>query len=433
MGKIKRLKLSKQQRTKDQSLTHQIIQDETAKPTTRTKERKRHDVHEKYVESNLSEKILRQAREQQEELEETVGLEPAPKTSSAIFKPSTAGKAGSDAEGDIYEDQEEPGEDANEFYEPINISEEDEQALEMFMTKDAPARKSLQEILRGRLSEKKTELETAVSEPASLIVQKLHPELIELYQGVRDVLKKYRSGKLPKAFKVIPKMPNWEQVLYVTEPENWSAAAMFQATRLFASNLKDRLAQRFYFLVLLPRIRDDIAEYKRLNFHLYQALRKSLFKPGAFFKGFLLPLCESGTCTLREAVIVSSVMAKNSIPMLHSAAAIMKIAEMNYTGANSVFLRTLLDKKYALPCPVIDATVYHFIRFMSEKRKLPVLWHQSLLTFVQRYKEDLASEQKEGLIELTSHQYHYQLSPEIRRELINAKSRDIEQAIPMEE
>ena len=52
------------------------------------------------------------------------------------------------------------------------------------------------------------------------------------------------------------------------------------------------MAQRFYNLVLLPRIRDDIDEYKRLNFHLYQALRKAIFKPAAFFKGIILPLCE---------------------------------------------------------------------------------------------------------------------------------------------
>jgi hypothetical protein len=64
------------------------------------------------------------------------------------------------------------------------------------------------------------------------------------------------------------------------------------ATRIFASNLKEKMAQRFYNLVLLPRVRDDITEYKRLNFHLYQALRKALFKPGAFMKGILLPLCE---------------------------------------------------------------------------------------------------------------------------------------------
>lgn len=49
---------------------------------------------------------------------------------------------------------------------------------------------------------------------------------------------------------------------------------------------------RYFNLVLLPRIQDDIAEYKRLNFHLYMAIRKALFKPAAFFKGVLLPLCE---------------------------------------------------------------------------------------------------------------------------------------------
>ncbi len=68
------------------------------------------------------------------------------------------------------------------------------------------------------------------------------------------------------------------------------------------------------------------------------ALKKALFKPAGFFKGILLPLCESGTCNLREAVIISSVIAKMSIPMLHSSAALLKIAEMDYTGANSIFL-----------------------------------------------------------------------------------------------
>jgi len=67
---------------------------------------------------------------------------------------------------------------------------------------------------------------------------------------------------------------------------------MYQATRIFASNLKEKMAQRFFNLVLLPRVRDDIDEYKKLNFHLYQALRKALFKPAAFMKGFIIPLCE---------------------------------------------------------------------------------------------------------------------------------------------
>lgn len=71
---------------------------------------------------------------------------------------------------------------------------------------------------------------------------------------------------------------------------------------------------------------------------------------------------QSGTCTLREAIIIGSVIAKNSIPMLHSAAAILKLAEMDYNGATSIFLRIFFDKKYALPFRVIDAVVFHFLR-----------------------------------------------------------------------
>lgn len=82
---------------------------------------------------------------------------------------------------------------------------------------------------------------------------------------------------------------------FVLEPTSWSAAAMYQGIRIFASNLKENMAQRFYNLVLLPRVRDDIDEYKKLNFHLYQALKKALFKPGAFMKGILIPLCEVST------------------------------------------------------------------------------------------------------------------------------------------
>ncbi|CAH3194277.1 unnamed protein product [Porites evermanni] len=247
-----------------------------------------------------------------------------------------------------------------------------------------------------------------------------------MLHSVGQILAKYRSGKLPKAFKVIPSLANWEDVLYLTEPDNWSAAAMFQATRTFVSNLNVKMAQRFFNLVLLPRVRDDITEYKRLNYHLYMSLKKALFKPAAFFKGVLLPLCESRTCTLREAIIMGSLISKTSIPVLHASAAMLKIAEMDYSGANSIFLRHFFDKKYALPYRVIDAVVYHFLRFLSDQRSLPVLWHQSLLTFVQRYKEDISTEQKDALMELCRVHVHAQITAEVRRELIHSKSREEE-------
>lgn len=333
-----------------------------------------------------------------------------------------------------FDDSDKEDEDAEEedtlepdtYFENIEIKEEDEKAMELFMSSNPGPRRTLADIIMEKITEKQTELDTHFSDAGTLQVQDLDPRVLQMYEGVRDVLRKYRSGKLPKAFKIIPNLCNWEQILYITDPPSWSAAAMYQATRIFASNLKDNMAQRFYNLVLLPRIRDDLAEYKRLNFHLYQALRKALFKSGGFMKGFLLPLLESGNCTLREAIIIGSVIARNSIPILHSSAAILKIAEMDYTGANSIFLRIFFDKKYALPYRVVDAVVFHFLRFERDPRELPVLWHQAFLSFVQRYKADISSEQRDALLNLLKKQNHPTITPEIRRELQNAKCRDVE-------
>lgn len=105
-------------------------------------------------------------------------------------------------------------------------------------------------------------------------------------------MSEYTVGKMPKAFKLVTSMEHWEDVLYLTEPEKWSPNALYQATRVFASNLKDRQVQRFYNYVLLPRVREDIRKHKKLHFALYQAVKKALYKPSAFNQGILFPLCK---------------------------------------------------------------------------------------------------------------------------------------------
>nr|CAI5838845.1 unnamed protein product [Callosobruchus analis] len=419
MGKAKKMKPSETGMTRV-ALEDDIHDAKFAKSKNRNKIRLRQDEDQQFVDSSLSRKILSAARQQQRELESD--QETASGAKPKV--PKLTIEENSDSEDE--EDNLEP----DTFYENIQIDKDDEKAMEMFMNKNAAPTRTLADIIMEKITEKQTELDTQFSDAASMQLQDLDPRVKQMYEGVRDVLKKYRSGKLPKAFKIVPKLRNWEQILYITDPPSWSAAAMYQATRIFASNLKENMAQRFYNLVLLPRIRDDLAEYKRLNFHLYQALRKALFKPGAFMKGILLPLLESGNCTLREAIIVGSVVARNSIPILHSSAAILKIAEMDYVGSNSIFLRIFFDKRYALPYRVVDACVFHFLRFQNDSRELPVLWHQAFLTFVQRYKADISSEQRDALLELLKKQSHHAITPEIRRELQNAKCRDLEDAEP---
>lgn len=115
--------------------------------------------------------------------------------------------------------------------------------------------------------------------------------------------------------------------------------------------MKPPQAQIFLSVVLLDAIREDIRENKKLNIHYYEALKKALYKPGAFFKGFVFPLLDvrfeflmetsllanpsvKQACTLKEAAIIASVLARVKVPVLHASAALLQIAEMDYTGRN---------------------------------------------------------------------------------------------------
>ncbi len=264
--------------------------------------------------------------------------------------------------------------------------------------------------------------------------------VVETFTKVGQLLARYKSGPLPKPFKVLPTLPQWPELLDITRPENWTPHAVFRATKIFIS-APQATGQHFCSTVLLDRIRDDIQQNKKLNPHLYQALMAAFYRPAAFFKGFLFPLVQNG-CTLREAQIVSSVLAKHKIPVLHSAAALLRLCEIcaeqtstvnsEAAGAANIFIRILLGKKYALPYKVVDALVFHFLRFRgsreegglgSKEAKLPVLWHQSLLIFAQTYRNEITEDQREALLDLLLVRGHKEIGPEVRRELLAGRTR----------
>lgn len=57
--------------------------------------------------------------------------------------------------------------------------------------------------------------------------------------------------------------------------------------------------------------------------------------------------------------------------------------------------------------------------------KLPVLWHQSLLVFAQRYRNDITEDQREALLDLLLVRGHKDIGPEVRRELLAGRGRGI--------
>lgn len=129
---------------------------------------------------------------------------------------------------------------------------------------------------------------------------------------------------------------------------------------------------------------------------------------------------------MKEAQIIGSVLTRISIPVLHSAAGLLRLCEMDYTGPTSVFIKVLIDKKYALPYKVIDALVFHFMRFKAVPDTLPLLWHQSFLSFAQRYKNDITEDQRDVLLDVLLLKGHPLVAPEVRRELLEGSGRGVE-------
>lgn len=61
----------------------------------------------------------------------------------------------------------------------------------------------------------------------------LDPRISSMYEQVGEILSHYRSGKIPKAFKILPNLANWEQVSgTLCVPQRWHSTLV----RFFSSH-----------------------------------------------------------------------------------------------------------------------------------------------------------------------------------------------------
>ena len=329
-----------------------------------------------------------------------------------------------DVESNMSEQQEFP-----DMAEEFDLDEEETAMLERFQPQTGVQTRNLADIIMSKIKDKQAgpkedggESENGDGAPV------IDRRVAKIYIAIGPVLKNYTSGKIPKAFKVLPHVQNWEQLIMLTRPHEWSPHATYNAARIFASALNERMAQRFYSAILLPLIHTEIEKNKKLHPSHYMAVRKALFKPVAFYKGFLLPLlCEEEfECTLKEALIIGSVLQKNHLPPIPTAVTIVKLCHIPFSSAQCVILRVLIDKKMALPYQCVDALVLYFHRFCnshSSKEALPVLWHQTFLLFVTYYKNDFNEAQINLLKNVCSSHFHASITPEVRREIAFAQGK----------
>ncbi|KAH8986300.1 Bystin-domain-containing protein [Lactarius akahatsu] len=380
-----------------------------SKPGKRKKSRhSKHDDEdgaEAILDPKSSKRIFELARDQQDELDH-------PDPDEDVIEDNFTRPHNHDleeADEDEDDEQEEYQGFSGDEERELEIDEGDIRVLDALHSSNAGERKTLADLIFSKLeisAGQTAVVRTSHPYPA----EGLDPKVVEVYTKVGELLRSYRAGPLPKPFKIIPSFPAWARILALTTPEQWSPQAAHAATRIFISNMKPQQARVYLEGVVLGLVRADLEQpstrkdARRLSPHLYEALKRALYKPAAFFKGIVFPLLDGG-CTLKEAVIVASVLTKVK-------AALIRLAGMDYSGPTSLFIRVLLDKKHALPYKVLDAL-----------GSLPVLWHQSLLVLCQRYAAHLAPEQKDALRDVVRAHPHPQISGEIRRELAAASAR----------
>lgn len=248
---------------------------------------------EHFVDSKASRKILDIGRELAEEDErENEARRPAAANAAFDFEARLGEDDKDDEDPAQYDDEEAWGEEEGEDeVEEIEIDPNDLATFNKFVpTDDNP------------IQWPGAETEAAPSGPgtdlAALILEKIaaaeaqnpaggnaeggHPEdavelpakVVEVYSKIGLILSRYKSGKLPKPFKILPTVPAWETLLSITRPDSWTPNAVYAATRLFISG-KPHIAQQFLNMVLLPAVQQDILETKKLNVHLYAALKKA--------------------------------------------------------------------------------------------------------------------------------------------------------------
>ncbi|KAK4197235.1 Bystin-domain-containing protein [Triangularia verruculosa] len=435
-----------------------VLKNQEGKPSKRAN-KKRSEETENYVDARSSRKILGLSRELLQEEDHQSEEEGEERVSAFDFDPSRF-ESGHEQE-EVYGEEEAWG-DEEEEVEEIEVDENDLAIFNSYVKpsmQDDPllthgwdmkgdggqeqqqgGGRNLADIILAKIAEKEAQQQGRWQDDNPVDEEYvLPPKVIEVFEKIGMFLSRYKSGPLPKPFKVLPQIPHWEDIIQVTRPDKWTPNACYAATRIFVAS-KPKVVQRFMEMVILDRVREDIYENKKLNVHLFNSLKKGLYKPAGFFKGFLRPLAASGTCTMREAQIVAGVLTRVSIPVIHSAMALKELCDIaseqvsqksECVSATNYLIKVLLDKKYALPYQTIDSLVFHFARYSAAAKaadshsELPVIYWQCLLVFAQRYRNDISEDQREMLLDILLTNGHWQIAPEIRRELLAGRGRGV--------
>ncbi len=172
---------------------------------------------------------------------------------------SSSESSGDENEGNNYSSDDDESERCSlilqegDYVEAHGLTEGEEAKMAHFMRAPAFQRRTFADLIFEKIREKEAGammdeglvgIDNNELQPAKEEASDLPDKVVEVYTKIGAMLKHYTAGKLPKAFKIIPSLSNWEEVLALTRPDEWTPHAVYAATRIFASNFSPKMAQR---------------------------------------------------------------------------------------------------------------------------------------------------------------------------------------------
>ena len=232
-----------------------------ARPSRRAAKPDEGDVDDdeaEFLSEKDSAKVYNMARQQREEVEDG-GQEPFFEDGGLDGEEKKKGKKkyeddGSSSEYDSEDSEEEEVEevevDESDFLRAtrgddgyvdvsVGLSKEEEERITRLMGGSGGGeRRTLADMIMEKIGEKERGMEEEGGGDEEEVMEEqespFDPKVVAVYTDIGKVLSRYTAGKLPKAFKVIPSLTEWEEILYLTRPDKWTPQAMFAATKIFA-------------------------------------------------------------------------------------------------------------------------------------------------------------------------------------------------------
>eukprot|EP00968_Pinguiococcus_pyrenoidosus_P015187 scaffold1397_cov254-Pinguiococcus_pyrenoidosus.AAC.17 len=199
------------------------------------------DAEEAFLSAADSRRVLEEAKRQREEIE----LE------------ERGGQAGNRAEaggffmgGEEDDDDESIGMEINEEDEDLIqvedgewvqaggvLSEAEERLIARFMQEDEGASQAAAPRLLSDIILEKIQMQEFASARAAQDGERpeIPEKVVQVYTEIGKILQHWGRVRVPKAFKVIPHLTNWEDILYLTRPDEWSPHSWYDATCVSSS------------------------------------------------------------------------------------------------------------------------------------------------------------------------------------------------------